>query len=117
MIALAKAPSCSAIGSKTQSSDRWQERFACLLPSIARHARFLVKHLSAEAAEEAVQEAVATAFVAYARLVKLGKEESTSAGPLARYAMRRTAQWPYDGRPRQCQRRYVAMVPVSPRHP
>ena len=81
MIALAKAPSCSAIGSKTQSSDRWQERFACLLPSIARHARFLVKHLSAEAAEETVQEAVATAFVAYARLVKLGKEELTTQAP------------------------------------
>ena len=54
------------------------------------HARFLFKHLPAEAAEEAVQEAVATAFVAYARLVSLGKEDSTCAAPLTRYAVRRT---------------------------
>ena len=95
MIALAKA-SCSTIGSSIESSDRWQEHFACLLPSIARHAQLLVKHLSAEAAEEAVQEAVATAFVAYARLVTLDKEDSACAGPLARYAVRRTAvvRWP-----------------------
>jgi hypothetical protein len=90
MIAITKISPCSATGSTTESSGRWQDRFACLLPSITRQARYYFKHLSAEAAEEVVQETVATAFVAYARLVKLGKEGSTSAGPLARFAVRRT---------------------------
>ncbi len=38
---------------------------------------------------DAVQEAVASAFVAYARLVKLGKEELAYASPLAQIAVRR----------------------------
>ncbi len=38
---------------------------------------------------DAVQEAVACAFVAYGRLVKLGKEELAYATPLAQFAVRR----------------------------
>ncbi len=38
---------------------------------------------------DAVQEAVASAFVAYARLVRLGKEELAYVTPLAQFAVRR----------------------------
>lgn len=41
---------------------------------------------------DAVQETVASAFVAYARLVKLGKEELAYATPLAQFAVRRVAR-------------------------
>jgi DNA-directed RNA polymerase specialized sigma24 family protein len=89
MIAIVKASTSSATNPTAASNNCWKDRFERLLPAIVRHARRYVKNLSPDAAEEAVQEAVATAFVAYARLVKLGKEDSACAGPLARFAVRR----------------------------
>ena len=81
MIALAKVSSCSATESAMDSSDCWQNASQDCSPPLLATRSFLFKHLPAEAAEEAVQEAVATAFVAYARLVSLGKEDSTCAAP------------------------------------
>jgi DNA-binding CsgD family transcriptional regulator len=62
-------------------------RFLALLPSLRRQVRQAFRRLPAEARDEAVAEAVANAFVAYARLVELGKEDIAYPGPLARYAI------------------------------
>ena len=87
MIAIAKSSPTSSTPSEPDFG--WRDRFACMLPAICRHARICFRNLPAEARMDAVQEAVATAFVAYARLVKLGKEELAYATPLAQFAVRR----------------------------
>ena len=89
MIAFTAASSSARIPYEREHRNRWQDRFEQLIPAIVRHARYCARNLPADDAEEAIQEALATAFVAYARLVKVGKEDSTRAGPLARYAVRR----------------------------
>ena len=66
----------------------WQAGFLQLLPDILRQLRGAFRCFSAERREEAVQEAVANALVAYRRLAELGKTELAFATPLAKYAMR-----------------------------
>ena len=113
MIALAKSSSNSLQAVPTGRNVGWQDRFECLLPAICRHARRCFRNLSAQARMEAVQETVASAFVAYARLVKLGKEELAYATPLAQFAVRRVRAGRMVGAPvnvndvtsRWCQRR------------
>ena len=89
MIAFAKAefrrPVSRSCGSA--SVPAWHAGFLKLLPAIRRHVRLCFRHLKAEAREEAVQEAVANAMVAYARLAALGKESVAYPSPLARYAV------------------------------
>jgi hypothetical protein len=58
-----------------------------MVPIIERQVRFAFRNLGADACEEAVAEAVANAFVAYARLVELGKEDLAYPTVLARYAV------------------------------
>ena len=58
-----------------------------MLPSIVRYARISFRHLPTEAREEAAAECVANAFVAFARLVQLGKVELAYPSVLARYAV------------------------------
>lgn len=65
-------------------------RFLELLPAIRQQARYAFRHLLPEAREEAIQEVVANAFVAYTRLAEQGKEEIAYATPLARYAVAQT---------------------------
>ena len=89
MIAIAKSSPTSSTAVSTESDFGWRDRFECLLPAICRHARMCFRNLPAEARMDAVQETVASAFVAYARLVKLGKEELAYATPLAQFAVRR----------------------------
>jgi hypothetical protein len=54
-----------------------------MLPAIQRQARIAFHHLDAEARDEMVEEVVANAFVAYGRLVELGKAELAYPTPLA----------------------------------
>jgi hypothetical protein len=60
-----------------------------MLPDIVRQVRRLVRGLTPQVREEALDEAVAGALVAFARLAQLGKQEIAFAGPLARYAIAR----------------------------
>jgi len=66
----------------------WQAGFLALLPDIRRHVRFAFRRLASERREEAVQEALANALVAYRRLDASGKTELAYASPLARFAVR-----------------------------
>ena len=85
MIAFAKTS-----GGRTSAIAKpaWHAGFMALLPAIRRHVRFAFRRLDGERREEAVQEALANALVAYIRLHELGKTNVAYAGPLARYAVR-----------------------------
>lgn len=72
---------------KKQQSAHWQDRFAALLPVILQYVAPAFQKLRPEAKAEAVQEAIANAYVAYARLVERGKESLAFATVLARYAV------------------------------
>ena len=72
---------------KRKRSAIWQERFVALLPVILNCVAPAFRKLRPEAKAEAVQEALANAFVAYARLVERGKESLAFATVLARYAV------------------------------
>jgi len=65
----------------------WQDRFLAMVPIIERQVRFAFRKLDADSGEEAVAEAVASALVAYARLVESGKEDLAYPTVLARYAV------------------------------
>lgn len=77
-----------------QRNPDWHSKFLEMLPTIREHARFAFRHLRPEAREEAVQEVVAYALVAFVRLVERGRMDLAYATPLARYGV---AQM-YDGR-------------------
>ena len=61
--------------------------FLAMLPAIRRHARFCFRHDPTATRDELIQEAVATAFVAFARLVELNKADLAYASVLAKYAV------------------------------
>ena len=66
----------------------WQAGFLLLLPDICRHLRGAFRGIGAERREEALQEALANAMVAYRRLAVQGKADVAYATPLAKYAVR-----------------------------
>ncbi len=68
----------------------WHKEFLALLPAILRHAKIAFAYLKPEARAEAVQEVVANACQAYARLVELGKTDIAYATALARYGVKQT---------------------------
>ena len=82
MIAIAEKPHADP---RKRSNDRFLE----MLPKIRRRAQFAFRCLPSEQREEQVQEAVANAYVAFARLVDRGRAETAFATPLANYAIRR----------------------------
>ena len=65
----------------------WHAAFLTMLPTITTNARIAFRHLDPEAREEAVAECIANAFVAYVRLVELGKASLAYPTPLAHYAI------------------------------
>ena len=65
----------------------WHTAFLTMVPTITTSARFAFRHLDPEARAEAVAECVANAFVAYVRLVELGKASLAYPTVLARYAI------------------------------
>jgi hypothetical protein len=66
----------------------WQRGFLALLPDIYSQVCYGFRRLSGERRDEAVQEALANAMVAYRRLAELGKTKLAYASPLAQYAVR-----------------------------
>jgi hypothetical protein len=65
----------------------WQAPFVKMQPAIVRHARLAFRRLDSAAKEEAVDEVVANAFLAFARLVELNKTDLAFATVLARYGI------------------------------
>lgn len=88
MIAVAKLPK------KTQRRATWQAGFMALLPDLFRYARQAFRSLRGEARNEAIQEVIVSAMLAYLRLYQRDKEDVAYASVLARYAI---AQY-HDGR-------------------
>ena len=85
------APSQVATPSKS-SAPAWHAAFLEMLPKIQEHARFRFRHLPRDQREEVVQEAVANACAAYARLVERGSADSATWSSLAKYAIRQVRQ-------------------------
>ena len=69
----------------------WQEKFVSMLPTIRQNAERRFRHRPPEECEDLVAEAVALAFVMFARLVERGKPELGYGTPLANYACRQIA--------------------------
>jgi len=66
----------------------WHAGFLVLLPALFDQVRFAFRAMQPEARQDAVQESLANAAVAYARLHERGKADIAYATPLARYAVR-----------------------------
>ena len=74
-----------AVGDSTPPC--WQSGFLRLLPAIQRDVQIAFRRLPGEAREEAVQEALCSACLAYARLARQGRPQAATASSLARYAV------------------------------
>jgi len=72
---------------KTQTPPAWHAGFLAILPGIRRNARIAFRHLRPEAREDAIQETVANACLAYARLAERNKLDAAHPAVLARYAV------------------------------
>ena len=82
MIAIAKE--------KTQDVvPAWHKDFLAMVPAIYRYASISFRHLNPDAREEAIQETICNAMVAYHRLVELGKTDIAYASAVARYGVGR----------------------------
>ena len=68
----------------------WHKAFMVFMPQILTHAKCAFAYLRPEARQEAVQEVVANACQAYARLVEQGKTDIAYPSALARYGVRQT---------------------------
>ncbi len=66
---------------------RWHRQFLALLPQIVQHAKFAFRHLRGEARQDAIQETIANALVAFVALVRRGKMSIAYPTVLARYAV------------------------------
>ena len=78
--------------SRRQPVPEWHKGLLKLLPRIALYARVAFRQLDREARAEAVQNCIANATIAYARLFELGKVELAYAAVLARYAVAQTRE-------------------------
>ena len=85
MIAFAQLPRQKPAAN---SQPAWHTGFMAMLPDIRRHVRFAFRRLAPDRREEAIQEALANALVAYIRLYEHGKTAVAYASPLADYAVR-----------------------------
>jgi hypothetical protein len=66
----------------------WHDGFLAMLPAIRSQIRFAFRRLRSEANQEAIQESLASAAVAYARLHEQGRADIAYATPLANFAVR-----------------------------
>jgi hypothetical protein len=64
------------------------DRFLEMVPLIRSLASRAFRHLRSEGREEMIEEVIANAFCAFARLVRRGKGEAAFATPLAHFAIR-----------------------------
>ena len=88
MIAIAKSSSSKG------SVPRWHKKFLAMLPLIRRHAQIAFRKLDAEARNEAVQEVIANACLAFRRLVELNKTDVAYPSVLPRYCVARYRSGP-----------------------
>lgn len=65
----------------------WHERFLAMLPTIQEQARFAFRRLDPEAREDAIQETIANALVAFVRLVQREKLDIAYPTALTRFAV------------------------------
>jgi hypothetical protein len=66
---------------------RWHRIFiTTFLPAIVRHAKYAFRHLRGEARQDAIQETIANALVAFVALVRRGKMSICYPTVLAKYA-------------------------------
>jgi hypothetical protein len=68
----------------------WHAGFLAMLPTIRLHARIAFRYLDPQAREEAVQEVVCNAMLAYLRLLHRGKVDLAYPSVLARYGVAQT---------------------------
>ena len=73
---------------QNQQATGWRQRFVAMLPVIVRCVARAFRSLRPEEREDAVQEAIAGTFTAYAGLVKQGRERLAFASVLAKFAVR-----------------------------
>ena len=64
----------------------WQPAFLKMLPAIERRARITFRHLKGDDRDEAVQETICNACLAYARLVDRGRADVATPSSLVLYA-------------------------------
>jgi hypothetical protein len=89
MIAIATESNARSVETSSEIEAGWRDRFAEMLPGIHRHIRFGFRHLDVESRQEAAQEAIAFAFLAYVRLAQLNKTDLAYPSALARFAVSR----------------------------
>jgi hypothetical protein len=89
MISIVKQSTPRSAETSSECAADWRDHFADILPAIRRHVRFAFRHLDLESRAEAAQEAIAFAFLAYARLVQLGKTDLVYSSVLAKFAVSR----------------------------
>ena len=70
------------------TSRRWQTNFMNVLPAVETHASVCFRHLRGDALAEAIAQAIASACLSYATLVRQGKLSRVYAGSLANYAVK-----------------------------
>ena len=68
-------------------SPRWHKVFLAMLPAIVTHAKFAFRRLRGEARQDAIQETIANALVAFVNLVRRGKMSIAYPTVLAKYAV------------------------------
>jgi hypothetical protein len=78
----------SAIPVSSPTSERWQSGFVSVLPEVQSRVGINFRYLGDEAKEEATQEAVASAFVAFRSLTRRGRLGSSTAGTLSSFAVK-----------------------------
>ena len=74
----------------SKSVPAWHAGFLAMLPAIIKQVRFAFRHLGPEARTEALQNCIANAMIAYARLYELGRIALAYPSVLGRYAIAQT---------------------------
>jgi len=91
----------------------WHARFLAMLPAIRRTAQISFRKIRPELRNELTQEVIANCLVAYARLVKLGKEDLAFPSALARFAIAQTRVGPPRRKQSQDPRYHVELRAAS----
>lgn len=76
------------VGTLLPGAPDWHARFLAMLPAIKSHAQRAFCGLAIHERDEAVQSALAYAFIAYSRLVDLQKSDLGYATPLAHFGVK-----------------------------
>ena len=85
---------CSVAAACPAPRPRWHRVFLSMVPQIVAHAKFAFRRLHGEARQDAIQETIANALVAFVALVRRGRMSLAYPSVLAKYATAQIA----DGR-------------------